>query len=61
MMTNTMTMPRRAHDCRMDPRREARRRARRRQERWNTILEAFATIGLGVCFILWAVMLTTMA
>ena len=61
MMTNTMTMPMRRTPCRIDPRQESRRRARRRRARWNTILEGLATIGLGVCFILCAVMLTTLA
>ncbi len=58
-MTNTMTMQPtiRLLPPRPTPEQLARRRAKRRKALRNTILEALATIGLGTCFILCAVML----
>ena len=40
----------------LTPTKLARRRARRRKALLNTLMEAMATIGLGVCFVLCAVM-----
>ena len=58
-MTNTMTI--RVLPPRQTPEQAARARARRRRALVNTIFEALATVGLGVCFILCAVMLLCVA
>lgn len=55
MMTNTMTI--RTMPVERDARRAASRRARRRRMLVNTVLEGLATIGLGTCFILCAVLI----
>ena len=58
-MTNTMTI--RVLPPRQTPEQTVRARARRRRALVNTLLEALATLGLGVCFILCAVMLLCVA
>ena len=58
-MTNTMTI--RVQPPRQTPKQTARVRARRRRALVNTILEALATVGLGLCFILCAVMVLCVA
>ena len=58
-MTNTMTI--RTLPPRQTPEQAARARARRRRALVNTILEALATVGLGLCFILCAVMVLCVA
>lgn len=45
----------------LSPERAARLRARRRRALANTLLEALATIGLGACFVLCAVMVMCLA
>lgn len=65
-MTNAMRNPMtRASVIRMlppvTPERARRIRARRRRALVNTLLEALTTIGLGVCFILCAVMVMCVA
>ena len=69
-MTDTMTMckPMAARNGaairmlpQLSPERAARLRARRRRALVNTLLEALATIGLGACFILCAVMILALA
>ncbi len=52
-MTNTATI--RVLPQRQSPEQAARARARRRRALANTLLEALATVGLGACFILCAV------
>lgn len=54
-MTNTMTI--RVLPAQQSREQIARRRTRRRKAIANTLLEAFATVGLGVCFILCAVLI----
>ena len=58
-MTNTMTI----RMLPAAPRAEqlARRRAKRRKALLNTLLEALATIGLGACFVLCAVLVLCVA
>jgi hypothetical protein len=51
-MTNAMMI--RVLPPRQTPAQTARVRARRRRALVNTLLEAFATVGLGACFILCA-------
>lgn len=58
-MTKTVTI--RKLPVRANPVPAEQRRARRRQAMWNTLLEALATIGLGACFILCAVMVLCVA
>lgn len=58
-MTNSMTI--RVLPPRQTPEQAARARARRRRVFFNTLLEALATLGLGACFILCAVMLMCLA
>ena len=58
-MTNTMTI--RVLPIRQTPEQAARARARRRRALVNTLLEALATVGLGLCFILCAVMVLCVA
>lgn len=58
-MTNTMTVRRKALPAACS--RTARRRIRRRKIILNTVLEGLTTIGLGVCFILCAVMVLCVA
>ena len=58
-MTNTMTI--RVLPAKQNPEQSARNRARRRRALVNTLLEALATVGLGACFILCAVMLMCIA
>ena len=46
---------------RLTPARAARLRARRRRMLLNTLLEALTTIGLGLCFVLCAVLFVCVA